>query len=181
MHMKALKSIALALVAVWLVGCQSTLRVVNYQPPKEKLKPSDGILIVVPPDAWDEPGSGEKCAKTMVEAFRQYCQRMKLSDEIADLDIQIKKAADEGFVYVLESQLHKWEEEPTEWTGEPDAMDVELRIYQSRDGGLVTQTRLNGKSKWATFGGDQVEHLLKPLAERWVRSLYEGGEFSSPK
>lgn len=179
--MRTLKNVVLVFAALWLVGCQSTLKVVSYQAPPDRLRPEDGILIMIPPDAPDEPGSGEKCARTLVDAFRQYCQRLKLSDEIAGLDIQIKKASSEGFVYVLDTTMHKWEEEPTEWTGMPDTLDVELRIYRSSDGGLETQTRLNGKSKWATFGGDQVEHLLKPLAEGWVKSLYEGGEFSASR
>jgi len=134
----------------------------------------------VPPDAYDEPGSGKKCAETLFEAFKPHANRLKLSDEVATLSIQVRNAGNEGFVYVLYPKMYKWEAEPTEWTGKPDILDIGLRLLQTPAGKVVSETRFDGKSKWATLGGDHVEHLLKPLADEWVRAMYEGTEFNGP-
>ncbi len=144
------------------------------------LRPEDAVFIIVPPDAYDEPGSGRKCADTLLEAFRPHANRVKLSDEAATLSVHLTNAATQRFTYVLDTKIYKWEEEPTEWSGKPDILDIGLRLLQTPDGKVVSETRFGGKSKWATLGGDHVEDLLKPLANDWVRAMYEGTDFKLP-
>lgn len=163
-----------------LVGCKSTLHIQGYRAPTNRLDPHGAVFIIVPPDAYDEPGSGMACARTFLEAFRPFADRIRLSDEVAILGVQLTNAADQGFSYVLNTTIYRWEEEPTEWTGKPDRLDIEVRILQAADGRTVSETRFDGKSKWATFGGDHVEDLLRPLAQDWVRAMYEGTEFKEP-
>lgn len=170
----------LPLALTVVVGCKSTYHVQNYQPPPRLLQPEEAVFIIVPPDAFDEPGSGRTCAETLLAVFRPYCQRLKLSDEVAVLGVHLTNAANQGFTYVLESDVFSWEEEPTEWTGKSDFLNIELRLRLPPAGDLVSSVRFDGASKWATFGGDRVEHLLKALAQEWVKALYEGGPMRSP-
>ena len=176
--MKFFQCVCLVVVASILVGCKSTLRVQSYQAPAAKLRSEGAVFIVVPQDAYDEPGSGKKCADTMLEAFRPYASRLKLSDEVATLGVHLTNSLARGFTYVLDTKINRWEEEPTEWTGKPDSLDLEMHLLQTQDGMVVSATHFDGKSKWATFGGDHVEHLLKPLADGWVRAMYEGTDFN---
>jgi hypothetical protein len=178
--MKTIQCLLLSILAVCVQGCKSTFHVQHYQPPASKVSPDAAVFIIVPPDAYDEPGSGRVCADTLQEAFRPYANRIKKSEEIATLNIHLTNAANLGFKLVLEPTIYHWEEEPTEWTGKPDFLDIRLRLLQAPSGDVVSETRFDGKSKWGTFGGDHVDHLLKPLASEWVRSLYEGTEFKVP-
>lgn len=178
--MKTLQWVVLLMAASSLVGCKATFHVQNYQAPANKIRPDDAIFIIVPPDAYDEPRSGQICADTLQEAFRPYANRIKQSDEVASLSVYLTNAADQGFTYLLDSKIYRWEEEPTEWTGKSDFLDICLRLLHTPDGVVVSETRFDGKSKWATFGGDHVEHLLNPLASEWVRAMYEGTDFKAP-
>lgn len=178
--MKTFHGVMLVMVLSLLVGCKSTLHIQSYHPPANRLDPRGGVFIIVPPDAYDEPGSGRACATTFLEAFRPYADRIRLSDEVAILGVQLTNAADHGFSYVLDTKIYRWEEEPTEWTGKPDRLDIGVRLLQPADGSTVSETRFDGKSKWATFGGDHVVDLLRPLAQDWVRAMYEGAEFREP-
>jgi len=170
----------LVIASTLLAGCKSTLQIQSYHPPANRLDPHGGVFIIVPPDAYDEPGSGMACATTFLEAFRPFADRIKLSDEVAILGVHLTNAAAQGFSYVLDTKIYRWEEEPTEWTGKPDSLDVGVRLLQAADGRTASETRFDGKSKWATFGGDHVADLLRPLAQDWVRAMYEGAEFREP-
>ncbi|MCB1125815.1 MAG: DUF4823 domain-containing protein [Verrucomicrobiae bacterium] len=174
-------SLVIAVAATPLVGCKSTYHVQQYQAPGSLLRPEEGVFIIVPPDAYDEPGSGLKCAETLLEAFRPHCQRLTLSDEVTVLGTHLTNAIHQGFTYVLESDVFSWEEEPTEWTGKSDFLNIELRLLSPPDGRVVSKARFDARSKWATFGGDHVEDLLKPFANAWVGALYEGTPFAEPK
>ncbi|MEW6302192.1 MAG: DUF4823 domain-containing protein [Verrucomicrobiota bacterium] len=170
----------MALAASILCGCKSTFTVENYRAPASRIRPDHGVFIVVPPDAFDEPGSGRLCAVTLEEALLRHAKRVELARGVAPLSVHLTNAAAQGFTYVLDTRIHHWEEEPTEWTGKPDFLDLTLRLLQTPDGEIVTEAKFFARSKWASFGGDHVEHLLKPFADEWARAIYEGTEFKTP-
>lgn len=178
--MKTLKYLLLLLTVSVLTGCKSTYQLQTFQAPKAHIPPNAGILIIVPPNADDEPDSGRLAATTLQTAFATHAARVQLSAAVAPLQADLANAAAAGLTYVVEPTLHRWEEEPTEWNGKSDILDIGLRLLQSPDGAVVSAVRFGGKSKWMTFGGDHVEHLFAPLAAEWVRVLYEGGDFKLP-
>jgi hypothetical protein len=55
--------------------------------------------------------------------------------------------------YVVPQILH-WEDRATEWSGIPDKIEVKITVYNAESNNRVASTIINGKSKWATFGGD---------------------------
>jgi len=178
--MKTVKGVLILMAAFALVGCKSTYLVQNYQAPANRPQPGEGIYIVVPPDAYDEPGSGKLAATTLESAFRTHANRVEQSTQSGPLTTHLSNAAAGGFTYVLDSTIHSWEEEPTEWTGKSDQVDMTLRLLHAPDGAVKSETRFRGNSKWLTFGGDHVQDLLDPLARGWVRAIYEGTDFSAP-
>src|SRR6185436_8668898 len=112
--MKTLQYLLLTIGASGLLGCKSTFHVQSYQAPATSLRPEHAVFIIVPPDAYDEPGSGRKCADTLQEAFKPFASRLKESEETASLDVHLTNAATHGFTYVLDTKIYRWEEEPTE-------------------------------------------------------------------
>ncbi|ELW8199044.1 DUF4823 domain-containing protein, partial [Yersinia enterocolitica] len=67
--------------------------------------------------------------------------------------------------------LH-WEDRATEWSGKPDIIAIKITVYNAASDNIISSTIINGKSKWATFGGDHPQDLLaKPVSE-YISSLY---------
>ncbi len=168
------------LAATVLVGCKSTYQVQSYQPPPKPLSRDAAVYIAVRPDAYDEPGSGMLAVKTLQKAFDLYAARTQLSDSPVPVAADLTNAAAAKCTYLLDPTIVKWEEEPTEWTGKPDVLEMKLQVLQVPDGAMLSTTVFSAKSKWMTFGGDHVEHLLQPFATNWVRALYEGVDFQPP-
>jgi hypothetical protein len=177
--MKYLHLALVCLAATLLVGCKSTNMIRAYKAPPQPLSRDAKVFIGLRPDAYDEPGSGMLAIKTLQKAFEQYA-RTELAEEPIPAWKDLTNAVAAKCTYLLDTTIVKWEEEPTEWTGKSDVLDMKLRLLQVPDGKVVSEAEFEAKSKWATFGGDRVEHLLAPLASGWVRALYEGGEFVAP-
>lgn len=178
--MKTIKAILILIAVATLMGCKSSYSVQSYKAPVNRPKPEEAVYIVVPPDAYDEPGSGLVAANTLRLTFSTHASRIELSKQTTAPDAHLTTAAAGGFTYVLDTTIHSWEEEPTEWTGKSDQVDMTLRLLHAPDGAVTSETRVRGNSKWMTFGGDHVEDLLNPLASGWVQAIYEGTDFKGP-
>lgn len=178
--MKTLNCSLILIAATLLVGCKSAYQIQSYQPPPKLLSRDAAVFIGVRPDAYDEPGSGLMAVKTLQNAFQFYAARTQLSGSPVPVEADLTNAAAANCAYLLDPTIIKWEEEPTEWTGKPDVLEMKVQLLQVPDGTVVSAAAFSAKSKWMTLGGDHVEHLLQPLATNWVRSLYEGGEFQAP-
>ena len=119
-------------------------------------------------------------AKTLQNAFQTYATRTQLSGSPVPVSVDITNAAATNCAYLVDPTIVKWEEEPAEWTGKPDVLEMKLQLLQVPDGAVVSSAVFSAKSKWLTLGGDHVEHLLQPFAANWVRALYDGGDFELP-
>ena len=60
-----------------------------------------------------------------------------------------------------------WEDRATEWSGKPDRIAIELRTVDP-SGRVVDAAVVSGASKWATFGGDHPEDMLRPAILPWA-------------
>lgn len=178
--MKAYTYLTLVLVATVLVGCKSTSQIQSYQPPPKPLSREAGVFMAVRGDAYDEPGSGMLAVKTLQKAFDGYASRTQLSGAPVSVAADLTNAAAAKCAYLVDPTIVKWEEEPTEWTGKPDVLEMKVQLLQVPEGTVLSSAVFNAKSKWMTLGGDHVEHLLQPFATNWVRALYEGVDFQPP-
>ncbi|HHS7683625.1 TPA: DUF4823 domain-containing protein [Yersinia enterocolitica] len=49
---------------------------------------------------------------------------------------------------------------------------IKITVYNAASDNIISSTIINGKSKWATFGGDHPQDLLaKPVSE-YISSLF---------
>ena len=160
------------LAGIAMCGCQSVHNLSNAQPLAVPLRPDEAIFIIVPKDAPDEPGSGRSAATALQSMFQDYAQRIKLSDEIATTETHLNSARAGGFSFLVEPLVWEWKEEPTEWSGVSDKLDVTLRLLRVSTGEVAATARIKSKSTFWTLGGDKVEHLLIASGKTWVQSLY---------
>src|SRR3546814_3053484 len=66
--------------------------------------------------------------------------------------------------YLVYLKIHHWEERATEWSGKPDQIEVEIRLFDGRKGTLLASQIVKASSSWATLGGDHPQDLLiKPF------------------
>ncbi len=87
-------------------------------------------------------------------------------------DGALEKAKAGGYTYLIYPVILYWEDRATEWSGIPDKITVEISVIDVATGAVLNSARIEGKSKWATLGGDHLQDLLeKPLTD-YARTLF---------
>ncbi|MBI2928138.1 MAG: DUF4823 domain-containing protein [Verrucomicrobia bacterium] len=169
--------LALILGGFFCSGCAHTYAVREFKPPARALTGTEGIYIIVPKDYSGEKGSGELAASTLATLFSRYAARARKSVELTTVEQHLANARKDGFEFAVEGKIIRWDEEATEWSGAGDKLEMSISLLRVENGEVVSTTQLSGKSKWLTFGGDRVEHLLEQIGGKWVDALYGRGEF----
>lgn len=169
------KLIILTLVASGLVGCSAKYNTNNVQENTEQLKKDTPVLISKPTDGFYEAqqysGSGAASAAAVRAAFLKYSDQVTIVQDCADVECMKTKHAIARGYYVVPQILH-WEDRATEWSGIPDKIEVKITVYNSETNNRVASAIINGKSKWATMGGDHPQDLLPEPINSYVASLY---------
>ena len=159
--------------AVCVAGCTSTYNSTTVQPATAKLQRGKSIAIATPAngsyDGQIYASSGESTAAAVHTAFSHYgsAKIIPSCDVIACLR-ETANAAD----YLVVPEILHWEDRATEWSGIKDKIEVKLSVYQGNADDLLASATLNGKSKWATFGGDHPQDLLPEPIAHYVGSLF---------
>src|SRR3546814_13659208 len=79
--------------------------------------------------------------------------------------------------YLVYLKIHHWEERATEWSGKPDQIEVEIRLFDGRKGTLLASRIVNASRPWATIGGDHPpDLLLKPFTDTASGLFWVAGE-----
>ncbi|MBW5820707.1 DUF4823 domain-containing protein [Yersinia enterocolitica] len=171
--MKRLAIIGVVLISV--SGCSAKYSATDVQPSTELLVKGKPVVISTPADGVYEAqryaGSGDATALSVRAAFLIYTDNTEV---IANCDkfICLKENHKISDGYYAVPQILHWEDRATEWSGKPDIIAIKITVYNAASDNIISSTIINGKSKWATFGGDHPQDLLaKPVSE-YISSLY---------
>ena len=163
--------------AAWLLvaGCASTYTQQDMRPVADALDPAKTVLISVPSDGtygttvYEE--SGLMTAEAVMAAFAQHAASADLLTGCEGRDcLEVVDGSMCG--YFVMPVIRHWEDRATEWSGEPDHIQIQLVIFDAASGEEIANSTYTGKSKWMTFGGDHPEDLLAEPTIDFVSDLY---------
>jgi hypothetical protein len=122
------------------------------------------------------PGPGKRTAFEVTRAFSPRLEKTTQARGTGtagqDKDGALEKAKAGGYTYLIYPVILHWEDRATEWSGIPDKITVEISVIDVATGAVLDSARIEGKSKWATLGGDHPQDLLeKPLTD-YARTLF---------
>jgi len=162
-------------MVVLLSGCTAAYQLQVLKIPQSKLDRGKGIFISTPKNGWFEKieykNSGKMTANAVQAAFARFSNNIYISEECLGLQC-LKIIPTDKYAYFVEPEILHWEDRATEWSGRPDTIEVKITIYEAKSGAEIASSVLNGKSKWATFGGDHPQDLLPEPVNKYVESLY---------
>lgn len=160
---------------IFAAGCASTYQQKSLTPLSAKLVQGKSILIATPANGsyggQTYVSSGQATANAVRQAFSGYSNRVSVSTECTEIEC-LKNKSDTPFDYYVVPQILHWEDRATEWSGKKDKLEVKLTVYLGTDSTEISNQLIAGKSKWATFGGDHPEDLLRDPVTLYVQGLY---------
>lgn len=140
------------------------------------LKVGDEVAVTLPADGrygnTIYTGSGAMTQTAIVGCLRE----MGINASEAATDA--KPGAVAPRTWTVTPLILEWEDRATELSGLPDRIRIELRTTDPA-GQLRDATSISGASKWATFGGDHPQDMLRPALLPWAQQIASGG--SAPK
>jgi len=168
-----MKHILSILCVALITGCTASYQQSELTEPTVKLDPSKAVTIATPDDGWYEDkeykNSGQMTASAVRAEFAKHATQTDISETCAQVDCV--DAQTYGYL-VVPTILH-WEDRVTEWSGKADRLEIQLQVYDVASGTEIANATLQGKSKWATFGGDHPQDLLEAPVTEYVAALYE--------
>jgi hypothetical protein len=110
-------------------------------------------------------GSGADAARSVAAAFSSQVARVEQAAQVGAPETGLSHAADNRFTYFVDTSILHWEDRATHWSGRPDQMTLKLVVFDAASRRVLDTVTISGRSKWATFGGDHPQDLLRePLA-----------------
>ena len=141
------------------------------------IEPDASIMVGPSEDGAfnNEPalGSGDALTRAVVRAFSKHVADVDVRPRPTSARAGMSAARREGFDYYIDLTILHWEDRATEWSGKSARISVRLRLYETRSQDLIDSIVIDGKSKWATFGGDKPEDLLRKPIERYAAEVCE--------
>lgn len=168
--------IAAVLVGLSLSGCTATYIQRDLIEATGKLSRSKSVLVSTPANGVygkvEYKSSGKITAHETRMAFAAFAPNTAVVSDCKDLQCLATQST-AGSSYLVVPQILHWEDRATEWSGIPDRIEVEVRVFDGSSLQELSATVISGKSKWATFGGDHPEDLLPEPLKIYTQSLYE--------
>ncbi len=164
------------LIAILATGCASTYRYNELQPVTTKLDGTQGVLISTPQDGLYGKtiyrNSGKMTANAVRAAFSKYASRVDVVNSCHG-DSCLSGIDKEKYGYYVKPEILHWEGRIIAWLGKPDRIEIQLVIFDAATKRQLANSSYTGKSKRATFGGDNPQDLLPEPTNRYVSSLYQ--------
>lgn len=177
MNPKIILLCLVACLATVVAGCTSTYKSSSPVRATSKLRSDASAYVALPEDGRFEsipyPGSGRQTSLVVCEAFSKHLVKVEPAPEILPFDQNLQRAKTGSFDYLVVPKILHWEDRATEWSGKSDRIHLELRIVNVTTAETLAVESITGKSKWATFGGDSPEDLLKVPIHSHVDSLFD--------
>jgi hypothetical protein len=129
------------------------------------------ICVFVPKDGMDTEltgkiiaGSGSQTANIVSDILGRYFQNINLEQDTDDLNLAIKNTRQKGYDYIVYPKILTWTNYATFWSGVPNKLAVNLRIYDVKNKKLVDSIIIENESSELVKPGFQTSDLLrKPL------------------
>ena len=170
-----MRVIGLLLILVMVGSCTATYQQSPVTGTGFKLLPGKPIAISTPEngtyDGKEYSQSGQMTALAVRAAFAQFAGDLHVIPACRSLAC-LRGAAPAGVEYFIVPEILHWEDRATEWSGIKDKLEVRLSIFGPQGDAPLASTVISGKSKWATFGGDHPQDLLREPIDAYVVSVY---------
>jgi hypothetical protein len=157
-------------------GCSTTAVVPASTVVAKKIPRGARICVITPVDGSYEgdpyPGSGATVASAFntVLSRSAQCVVAGQGSDFASGPLSVARAR--NCAYVVVPRITHWEDRATEWSGKRDKMELSVRVLRADNGNEVASATINGKSAWATFGGDHPQDLVAAPVEAFVATLF---------
>jgi hypothetical protein len=168
------QGLVFAMAALLLTGCATKLSHTALVPQRAPLKPEHVFYVAVPEPGRDEERVYEASSIQTAQAFTQAISahaKTKMGRQPETLEKAINSASAEACDFLILPTIRMWEDNPTEWNGEPDDLKIEVETVDLKTKETVSRVLLSSKSKWATFG-DKPEEMLPEIAAPFAKTLF---------
>lgn len=169
---------------LWLVGlfvmatfsgCSTKQTITRITRPASPLSPGKPMYVSIPEaKGRDEERTYDpsdfQTATACAGAFRKYGP-VTMGRQPERLETAMASAKASQCFYLVKPTIRMWEDNPTEWNGEPDDLEIEIEIFAVANSESLARANLKGKSKWATFG-DHPEDMLPGFIEPYAAELF---------
>ena len=166
--------VALSLMLI-LGACAAKHEIINSST-NTKLLPQKSIYISLPNDGRygniNYPGSGITTSQVLLKNFSKYNNNIIVSNQYRPFSSALSQARIKGSEYLIYPTILEWEDRATEWSGKPDRISIKIQTVEANTGKTLNSTIIQGKSSWATLGGDHPQDLLQKPIEELVNNLY---------
>lgn len=171
-----MRTVSILLLVSVLPSCADTHSIKRSDASAAMLDPAGSAYVSMPMNGrYGQTVYADSGTITAVEVTRAFSAFLTITTQARyaqSKDEALEQARIEGYSYLVHPVIRHWEDRATEWSGLPDKISVEISVFDVATGELLDNARIDGKSKWATLGGDHPEDLLeKPLAE-YARTLF---------
>lgn len=165
----------LLLLAALFTGCASD----NYQLHSvlrtEPLAPGSSVLVTVPANgryaSVEYTASGRQTARVVAAAFAKHVKRVDVQGDIGSLG-NPTAVGDGRYDYKIIPQVVRWEDRNTQWSSQPDRIEIEVRTIRVSDGAVIALGSVVGKSSWHAVGAADPEDLLQSGIEPYIDWLF---------
>jgi hypothetical protein len=161
---------------VFLVGCTDTHNIKRADGSAVVLERSATAYVSVPMDGrygqTMYPDSGRTTAFEVTRAFSPLLTKTTQGNVYMNRERALEEARAGDYTYLVHPEILHWEDRATEWSGLPDKIKVQVSVIDVASGEVVDSAVIEGKSKWATLGGDHPQDLLESPLTDYARSLF---------
>ena len=162
-------------IILFLVSC-SAKHDITSSTKNSKLIPQKSIYIALAKDGTYNntiyPGSGSKTSTALFKSFSMYTNKIEIANQYKPYSAALTQARRNGAIYFIYPTIFGWEDRATEWSGKPDKISIQIKTIKTNTGIILNSTIIEGKSAWATLGGDHPEDLLQKPINDLINSLY---------
>ena len=173
-----MRNLIIAACLLLLVGCADSHNMIpDVKYAQTKLSTEGTTYIALPADGrYGEihyDGSGAMVAQTLQAALLDYMVQVDIASETENYDTALNSARQGDYTYLFFPTITHWEDRATEWSGIPDQIAVKLTVIDSGSGSKLSSANIDGKSGWATLGGDHPQDLLPEPIKEYVDQLFQ--------
>lgn len=158
-----------------LTGCEATHSQMDLVSKPAPLNIQSTVYVAVPEPGRDEErvyeASGFQTAQAFTKAIGEL-GKVKMGRAVENLDAAIASARADNCNYVLIPRIQIWEDNPTEWNGEPDDLQIDAELVTVDTKETISRVLLTGKSPWASVKADKPEAMLAGMAAPYARKLF---------
>lgn len=170
------RNIKMTLIGLGFVittGCSPNYQLINdvnnkTVPEIQKLAKNQSALLIIANDGYGDgevhTGSGIKTTDTICHILQPYFKSIKIVGLESNFNEQMKSAYQKGYQYVIEPELNTWVDSFTFWTGVPDQIELNLKIYDAKTQKQLESYTIKSESSLTPRPNQKPQDLLyQPL------------------